>query len=88
MDGVKTLKQLENMNTCDTCNKQYKHKRSLDRHMKEKHIQREITESQIVDSQPEAEYGKSIRAFVLQFLDFWDATVRSFPCICQNLFGF
>lgn len=79
MDGVKTLKQLENMNTCGTCNKQYKHKRSLDRHMKEKHIQQEIAESQIVESQPEAEYEKSIRAFALQFLDFWGCNSEEFP---------
>lgn len=84
MDGVKTLKQLENMNTCDTCNKQYKHKRSLDRHMAEKHIQKEVTESQVAESQvaesqPEAEYEKSIRAFALQFLDFWGCNSEEFP---------
>ena len=77
MDGVKT--QLENMNTCNACNKQYKHKRSLDRHMKEKHIQKEITESQVVEDHPEAEYDKCIRTFVFQFLDFWECNSDDFP---------
>ena len=77
MDEVKT--QLENMNTCNACNKQYKHKRSLDRHMKEKHIQQEITESQVVERQPEAEYDKCIKAFVLQFLDFWECNSEESP---------
>ena len=64
----------EKMYHCEPCNKYYTHKRSLDRHVKDKHIQCEITESQ-----PEAEAEKDIKAFVYQFLDFWGCNLEQFP---------
>ena len=73
MDGVKTLNQSQSMYYCDSCNKNYKHKRSLDRHVNEKHIQHEI-----IESKPEVKYEKYINAFVLQFLDFWECNLEQF----------
>ena len=75
MDGVKT--QSKNMNSCHSCNKHYKHKRSLDRHIKETHIQMETTE--VAKSQPEEEYENSMRGFVLQYFGFWGCHVDQFP---------
>ena len=62
------------MHYCDSCDKDYQHKRSLDRHVKEKHIQHEITGNQL-----KAINIKDNKTFVHQYLDFWGCNIKQFP---------
>ena len=74
MDRVQTLKRSDSMSYyCDSCDKEYQHKRSLDRHIKNNHIQRETT----TELQRECITNKDNEAFVHQYLDFGGCV--SFP---------